>query len=87
MSGSDIMPPRRILSEGRIDALGEAIIALTREIWVLHDRQAILEAVLIEEGVSVERLDSYQPDEALTEKLAVRRKALIDTVMATLRGD
>ena len=44
--GRDTTPERRILRENRIDALGEAIIALTREIWVLTDRQAVLEAVL-----------------------------------------
>src|SRR3546814_8393477 len=43
MSGSDKTAARRILPESRLDDLGEAIIALTREIWVLTDRQAVLD--------------------------------------------
>lgn len=86
MSGADITAERRILPDHRIDDLGEAIIALTREIWVLSDRQAVLEAVLLEEGIAIDRIDHYQPDAAMTERLAAKRQGLIDNVLAALRA-
>jgi len=86
MSGSDHTPQRQIMNESRIDDLGEAIIALTRELWVLSDRQAVLEAVLAEAGVPVERVDAYQPDEAMTARLTERRQKLLDTVLSALRA-
>lgn len=85
-SGSDRTVERRILPEARIDDLGEAIIALTREIWVLTDRQAVLEAVLSEQGVDVSAVDRYQPDEAMTMALAAKRQRLLDNVLVALRA-
>lgn len=86
MSGADITAERRILPDARIDDLGEAIIALTREIWVLSDRQAVLEAVLAEEGIAIDRVDRYQPDAAMADRLAAKRQGLIDNVLAALRA-
>lgn len=84
--GSDHTPPRRILPEGRIDDLGEAILALTREIWVLTDRQAVLEAVLTEQGVDVSAVERYQPDETMTATLAAKRQQLLDNVLVALKA-
>ncbi len=84
--GRDTTPERRILRENRIDALGEAIIALTREIWVLTDRQAVLEAVLAGHGIDTAQVDSFQPDEAMAARLAERRQLLIDNVLTALRA-
>jgi hypothetical protein len=86
MSGSDRTTARQILPETRIDDLGEAIIALTREIWVLSDRQAVLEAVLAEQGVDVSRIDAYQPDPAMSARLDARRQQLIDNVLVALKA-
>ncbi|MET0250238.1 MAG: hypothetical protein ABW164_10985 [Sphingobium sp.] len=86
MSGSDRTEQRQILDASRIDDLGEAIIALTRELWVLSDRQAVLEAVLAEAGVPVERVDRYQPDEAMAARLTERRQKLLDTMLSALRA-
>lgn len=86
MSGSDHTEQRQILDASRIDDLGEAIIALTRELWVLSDRQAVLEAVLTDAGLPIDRIDQYQPDEAMAAKLAARRQGLLDTVLSALRA-
>lgn len=85
-TGSDHTAPRRILPEERIDDLGEAILALTREIWVLTDRQAVLEAVLTGQGIDCSAIDRYQPDEAMTQALAARRQQLIDNVLVALKA-
>ncbi|MCE7796476.1 hypothetical protein LWE61_07860 [Sphingobium sufflavum] len=86
MTGSDHTAPRQILDPSRIDDLGEAIIALTRELWVVSDRQMVLEAVLAEAGVPVERIDRYQPDEAMAARLTARRQQLLDTILEALRA-
>jgi hypothetical protein len=86
MSGSDHTEPRQILDSSRIDDLGEAIIALTRELWVLSDRQAVLEAVLGEAGLPIEQVDRFQPDEAMLALLAARRQVLLDNVLTALRA-
>ncbi len=86
MSGSDKTAARRILPESRLDDLGEAIIALTREIWVLTDRQAVLEAVLAEQGIDMSKVDSYQPDAAMSAALDARRQRLIDNVLVALKA-
>lgn len=84
--GADQTAERRILTADRIDDLGEAILALTREIWVLTDRQAVLEAVLAEQGVDCSAVDRYQPDAAMSERLAARRQQLIDNVLVALKA-
>lgn len=85
-TGSDRTAERRILTDDRIDDLGEAILALTREIWVLTDRQAVLEAVLTEQGVDVGAMDRYQPDDAMNAALAARRQRLLDNVLVALKA-
>lgn len=84
--GADHTAPRRILPENRIDDLGEAIIALTREIWVLSDRQAVLEAVLSDQGIDCSAVDRYQPDAAMAETLAKLRQQLLDNVLIALKA-
>lgn len=84
--GRDTTAERRILSDDRIDDLGEAILALTRELWVLTDRQAVLEAVLAEAGIDTARIDSYTTNDALRAQLAERRQLLIDNVLTALRA-
>ncbi|WP_174284805.1 hypothetical protein [Sphingomonas bacterium] len=84
--GADRTAGRRILPESRIDDLGEAILALTREIWVLTDRQAVLEAVLGQAGIDTGSIDRYQPDAAMTARLADRRQQLIDNILFALKA-
>lgn len=87
MSGADKTPERRILPDSRIDDLGEAIVALTREIWVLTDRQMVLEAVLADHGIDTAKVDAYQPDEAMTQRLEAKRQRLLDTILGALGAD
>ena len=86
MSGADRTAERRILPDARIDDLGEAILALTREIWVLTDRQAVLEAVLGRAGIDVAAIDTYQPDADMTARLADKRQQLIDNILVALKA-
>src|SRR3546814_11126566 len=78
MSGSDKTAARRILPESRLDDLGEAIIALTREIWVLTDSQAVLVAVLAEHGLDMPKPNRYTPNPALPAEFDVRPYRVIN---------
>ena len=80
-------PERRMLGVDQIDALGLALLTLTRELWVVTDRQAVLEKVLKRHGVTAAEIDSFQPDDSFDATLQARRKALVDGVVAALGGN
>ena len=46
-------PNRPILEDADMNGLGQAIITLTKEIWVLTDRLHVMEAVMAENGVDI----------------------------------
>lgn len=75
----------RIPGDGDADRLGQALITLTKEVWVLRDRQRVLEAALEEAGV-LDRavIDAYTPDAKLAEALAQERQQLIDDILHAL---
>jgi hypothetical protein len=80
--------PETLLSPADLDQLGQALITLTKELWVLKDRQLILEAALADAGiVAKEVVDRYQPDEMLKEQLRAERQRLIDTIIDVLTAD
>ena len=67
-----------------LDRLGQALITLTKELWVIKDRQKILEAALAEAGVVLpDTIDKYRPDDALSAQLEAERAQLIDQVLGT----
>lgn len=75
----------RVLNAEDIDRLGQALITLTKELWVLKDRQRILEAALADAGLlDREVIDSYKPGEELSKTLATERRQLIDNMLDTL---
>ena len=73
----------RLLAPEQIDDLGRAVLTLASELWVLTDRQILMEAALAERGIDLD-LDRYQPSEALTAKLDAQRKQFIATLIETL---
>ncbi len=80
-------PPRIMLKPEQLDHVGEALIALTREVWVLTDRVLVLEAILeSKDQLAAEEVDRFQPSEALQKVMATRRERLIGQIEATLRG-
>ena len=68
-----------------IDKLGQALLTLTRELWVVKDRLRVLEAALADaEVIPPDAADTYQPDEALNATLGKERAQLIEHVLGTL---
>jgi hypothetical protein len=87
MTDSNVAPAP-ILTDLDIDHIGHTLVTLTKELWVLKDRQLVLEAALTEAGIiAADVVDSYQPDEAMRDKLAGERHRLIDTIIDGLAAD
>ena len=80
-------PTRNALQPEDIDKLGQALMTLTQELWVMKDRQRVLEALLEEAGiVAPAAIDRHEPDAELSEQLAAERRRLIDAVLGTLQS-
>jgi hypothetical protein len=73
----------QLLTSAQLDALGLAILSLSRELWVLKDRQIIMEAMLEARGLVLD-LDGYQPGPELAAKLARERDAFLSSLSQTL---
>ena len=72
----------------RIDKLTQALLHVASELWVARDRQAVLEHLLADGGVSAPgKIDSYRPDGALAERLAAEREAFVSSVLGYLAPD
>jgi len=68
-----------------LDRLGQALITLTKELWVIKDRVRILEATLADAGViAPDTVDTFQPDDALQEILEKDQAQLINQVLGAL---
>ena len=80
-------PEREILKDTDLNGVGQAVITLTKEIWVLIDRLHVMEAVMAENGVDIsEQVRTYQPDAELQGKLKAENQALIERVLSALTG-
>lgn len=80
-------PERRTLHEADVGQVGAAVIALTREVWVLTDRVLVLEAVLARRGIDVTAdIDGYQPDAEMQARLDQKGKQLVSSVVKMLAG-
>lgn len=77
MTGGDVPNRPHYLGSDRLDDLARMITELTSELWILKDRNMVLEKLLAEAGVvTVESIDSYQPDAETAAHIAAERSAL-----------
>lgn len=80
-------PNRETLSEADISGLGQALLTLTHELWVLTDRQAALEGVLNKHGIDASaEIEVYEFDEAEKKALDQRGRELVERVTQALAG-
>lgn len=80
-------PDRRTLEDADVGRVGEALLTLTREVWVLTDRLTVIEAVLAKRGMDIrEEIEAFEPDEDLRSEMDARGKALVSAVLNTLAG-
>jgi hypothetical protein len=69
------------------DRLAKALLTLAKELWIVKDRQRVLEAALAEAGIPVAgALDKYQPGPELQQQLDDDRHALIEQLLKALEG-
>lgn len=80
-------PDRPTLIAADCGQLGAALLALTREVWVLTDRMMVTEAVLARRGIDITaEIDALQPDENLRRQMDERGAKLVAGVMDALAG-
>lgn len=78
---------RRILQPEDIDGLGEAVLALTSEVWVLTDRLIVIEAILEAKGMDLRKaIEDFAPTPEFERVLSVRREKLINAVVGALKA-
>ncbi len=80
-------PERSTLVDADVGRVGAAVLALTRELWVLTDRMLVLEAILQDSGIDVaQRIETFQPGRELQQKLDEKGQKLVETILAALAG-
>lgn len=81
------LPDRATLAPADTAALAQALLALTREVWVLTDRMLVTEAVLAERGIDLAgAIERHQPDAALQARLDAAGARLAAAVTGALGG-
>jgi hypothetical protein len=62
-----------------------ALLGIARELWVLTDRQRVLEVLLAERGiVAADAVSNHQPDPALQAQLDADCRAYMQRLVADL---
>ena len=77
--------PRTLIRPGQADNVAKAVLALTRELWVLTDRLAVVEALLERRGgLSAAEVDAFVPDAAFETAMTARRAKLLQAIETAL---
>jgi len=78
---------RRTLEPEDVDRLGQALLSLAQEVWVLRDRQKILESVLERHGIPAnEEVNTFALDAKTSKLLEAERSAFIRSLLDALEG-
>ena len=78
------------MSESSADkeAMFEILMNTVQELWVIKDRQAILEKVLEERGIDVtDTVERYQPDAEFEKALAAERQRFLAGILKPVASD
>lgn len=80
-------PDRKTLESTDVSRLGDAMLVLAREVWVLTDRLAVMQAVLAKRGIDIaEDIEEFQPDGALQAELDAKGKKLLSDINNAIAG-
>jgi hypothetical protein len=84
-AAAELASRAKFLGPDQVDDLARAVITLAREVWVLRDRQRVLEAVLAEKGIEVaQAIEHHQPSAELQARLDAEPKAFVQGLMQAL---
>ena len=73
------------LRPGQLDDVARAVLTLAEKVWVLHDRQRMLESILESRGIEIAaELETRQPTEAERAALDDERRAFVQALVDTL---
>jgi hypothetical protein len=68
-----------------LDRLGQALLTLAKELWIVKDRVRVLEAALADANIIVaDTVDRYEPGPELAAELELERARLIEELLDTL---
>ena len=80
-------PDRPTLTADDMPGVGQAVMTLTHELYVLIDRIAALEAVLERHGLDAgTEIEAFKPDSEQQDRLNERGRALVARVTNALAG-
>ena len=69
----------------RIDDLAAAYVSVLSELWILKDRQAVLEQVLARHGIpAAEAVDKFEPEGEFKAQLDAERQAWVRRMVGAL---
>ncbi|OYU13973.1 MAG: hypothetical protein CFE37_13395 [Alphaproteobacteria bacterium PA4] len=75
----------QMLRPQQLDDLGATVLLLARELWVVKDRQRVLEALLADHGIIAPgAVADHQPGPALAAELDAERARYTRALMETL---
>lgn len=64
--------------------LFQSVAALAEELWILRDRQRVLEAVLARHGLDLaDEIDRFEPDADLSARLDAERREFIQGILSS----
>lgn len=68
--------------------LFQSLAALAEQVWIIKDRQIVLETVMAEQGLDLrDALEHFQPDAQLSQRLDQERKQFINSVMQSFGAE
>jgi hypothetical protein len=76
------------LQRGTIEDVARMVESLAEEVWILKDRQLLLEQLLIDNGqMTLGEIETYEPGQELSDRLAKDRQRLIRKVFTPTSGE
>ena len=89
MSGGDVPTRPAYLGSDRLDDLARMLTELASEVWILKDRNMVLETLLAEHGaVTPAQVEAYQPDPETARRILAERAAFTARIFgAVLTND
>lgn len=80
--GNKRRPVQTYLHVDDVDQLARQNVQLLTELWIVKDRLAVLEDLMVRKGLlAADEIDNVDPDAPLTDKLEGERESYIKRVM------